>query len=84
MWSVTTTALYTYRSIDGVRGALGRGLCLVDFSAAVDLSGFPDDTTFVGSGRLQCPQMKEGRPWKWQVRVPVGVNQDIPETRDVG
>ncbi len=56
-----------YRMFQDVRSALGHGVCLLDFSTAVDLTCFPDDVSFVGSGRTVCPQMKEGKPWKWQV-----------------
>ncbi|XP_064403881.1 uncharacterized protein LOC135349290 isoform X3 [Halichondria panicea] len=55
------------RMFQDVRSALGHGVCLLDFSTAVDLTCFPDDVSFVGSGRTVCPQMKEGKPWKWQV-----------------
>lgn len=59
-----------FSQIRNVAQSQGCGMCLVDFGQAVDLHAFRSDVMFVGSYKtdeLQCSQMIEGTPWKWQV-----------------
>ncbi|CAN8270970.1 unnamed protein product [Cochlearia groenlandica] len=47
-----------------------QGLCLVDWGRGIDLSLFPSTTEFTGDCRtsgFRCMEMKENRPWKFQV-----------------
>jgi checkpoint serine/threonine-protein kinase len=47
-----------------------KGLCLVDWGRGIDLSLFPRTTEFTGDCRtsgFRCVEMKEDKPWKFQV-----------------
>ncbi|BEJ07792.1 hypothetical protein CcaverHIS641_0410610 [Cutaneotrichosporon cavernicola] len=56
---------------DGSRGWAAKGVRLIDFGRASDLSLFSpgDKQTFVGDWKVDardCPQMREGRPWSFE------------------
>ena len=62
---------FHFSQLTDFQQAKGRGLCLIDFGRAIDIQVFPEGTMFSGSSETDgflCPQMLEGRPWKWQVR----------------
>ncbi|EPS63015.1 hypothetical protein M569_11772, partial [Genlisea aurea] len=47
-----------------------QGLCLVDWGRGIDLSLFPENTTFVGDSRtsgFRCIEMQESKPWTFQI-----------------
>lgn len=63
----TTESRY---SRHGDQGWSHRGLCLIDFGRGIDLHAFRPDVQFVAdwkTGKQDCPEMREMRPWVWQV-----------------
>lgn len=47
-----------------------RGVTLIDFGRGIDMRAFRPDVQFVAdwkTGPQDCAEMKEGRPWTWQV-----------------
>ena len=59
----------TYRP-DGTGGWAAKGLCLIDFGRAIDTRAFRPDVQFVADwkpGRQECVEMRETRPWTYQV-----------------
>ena len=59
-----------FSSHKSFKSTFGHGLVLIDFDHAIDLTAFSGDTLFHGSTNnegFQCPQMLEGKPWKYEV-----------------
>ena len=55
---------------DGSFGWASKGLCLIDFGRGIDLRHFRADVGFVAdwkTGKADCVEMRELRPWTWQV-----------------
>lgn len=55
---------------DGSNGWANKGLCLIDFGRGIDLQAFRPDVQFVAdwkTGKQDCVEMREMRPWVWQV-----------------
>lgn len=55
---------------DGSNGWADKGLCLIDFGRGIDLHAFRPDVQFVAdwnTGKQDCVEMREMRPWVWQV-----------------
>lgn len=55
---------------DGSAGWEGRGVTLIDFGRGIDMRSFRPDVRFIAdwkTGPQDCAEMKEGRPWTWQV-----------------
>lgn len=49
-------------------------LKLIDFGRSIDMTLLPEDTTFttvVTTDGFQCNEMKEGRPWTYQVNTSI-------------
>ncbi len=47
-----------------------KGLCLIDFGRGIDLRQFRPDVQFIAdwkTGKDDCAEMREMRPWTWQV-----------------
>ncbi|KAK0552324.1 protein kinase [Tilletia horrida] len=47
-----------------------KGMILIDFGRAIDLSCYPDGQTFVAdweADERDCPQMRDGKPWVYEV-----------------
>ncbi|MCJ1425842.1 hypothetical protein MMC29_003742, partial [Sticta canariensis] len=54
----------------GAGGWAQKGLCLIDFGRGIDLHQFIPDVQFVAdwkTGKSDCAEMREMRPWTWQV-----------------
>ncbi|KAI4155505.1 MAG: hypothetical protein LQ340_000958 [Diploschistes diacapsis] len=54
----------------GGRGWAERGLALIDFGRGADMRAFRPGVGFVAdwkTDRQDCPEMREARPWSWQV-----------------
>lgn len=54
----------------GAGGWAQKGLCLIDFGRGIDLHQFIPEVQFVAdwkTGKLDCAEMREMRPWTWQV-----------------
>jgi checkpoint serine/threonine-protein kinase len=54
----------------GLGGWDKRGLTLIDFGRGIDMRAFRPDVQFIAdwkTGPQDCAEMKEGRPWTWQV-----------------
>ena len=55
---------------DGSEGWSSRGLTLIDFGRGIDLQAFRPDVQFIAdwkTGVQDCIEMRELRPWKYQV-----------------
>lgn len=55
---------------DGRAGWAAKGLCLIDFGRGIDMRAFHDGVQFVAdwkTGRQDCAEMRELRPWTYQV-----------------
>ena len=55
---------------DGSSGWASKGLSLIDFGRGIDLRHFRPDVQFVAdwkTGKADCVEMRELRPWTWQV-----------------
>lgn len=55
---------------DGGGGWAARGVTLIDFGRGTDMRAFAPETRFVAdwkTGPQDCAEMREGRPWTWQV-----------------
>lgn len=55
---------------DGSFGWASKGLSLIDFGRGIDLRHFRADVQFVAdwkTGKADCVEMRELRPWTWQV-----------------
>ncbi|CAG8546661.1 10350_t:CDS:2 [Racocetra fulgida] len=53
----------------GAHGWSKKGIKLIDFGRAIDVTLFPPDMKFIADWRCDdqnCIEMREGRPWKWQ------------------
>lgn len=53
----------------GAEGWSKKGIKLIDFGRAIDVTLFPPDMKFVADWKTDdqdCIEMREGRPWKWQ------------------
>lgn len=54
----------------GGGGWAQKGLCLIDFGRGIDLRQFIPEVQFVAdwkTGKSDCAEMREMRPWTWQV-----------------
>lgn len=54
----------------GGGGWAQKGLCLIDFGRGIDLRQFIPEVQFVAdwkTGKTDCAEMREMRPWTWQV-----------------
>lgn len=54
---------------DGSYGWASKGLTMIDFGRAIDLSRFPQTQTFIADwspDARDCPEMREARPWTYQ------------------
>ena len=54
----------------GMGGWSAKGLCLIDFGRGIDLRHFKPDVQFIAdwkTGKADCAEMREMRPWTWQV-----------------
>lgn len=54
----------------GAGGWAQKGLCLIDFGRGIDLRQFIPEVQFVAdwkTGKSDCAEMREMRPWTWQV-----------------
>ncbi|KAB5580307.1 Mad3/BUB1 homology region 1-domain-containing protein [Coniochaeta sp. 2T2.1] len=63
-------ALDTLYRPDGSGGWDARGLTLIDFGRGIDMRAFKPDVQFIAdwkTGPQDCAEMREGRPWTWQV-----------------
>ncbi|OIW34848.1 hypothetical protein CONLIGDRAFT_639181 [Coniochaeta ligniaria NRRL 30616] len=63
-------ALDTQYRPDGTGGWDARGMTLIDFGRGIDMRAFRPDVQFIAdwkTGPQDCAEMKEGRPWTWQV-----------------
>jgi checkpoint serine/threonine-protein kinase len=57
-------------SPDGSGGWAERGVTLIDFGRGIDMRAFRPDVQFIAdwkTGQQDCVEMREGRPWTWQV-----------------
>jgi checkpoint serine/threonine-protein kinase len=57
-------------SPDGSCGWAERGVTLIDFGRGIDMRAFRPDVQFIAdwkTGQQDCVEMREGRPWTWQV-----------------
>ena len=55
---------------DGSHGWDRKGLVLIDFGRGIDTHAFREGVQFVAdwkTDRQDCPEMREARPWSWQV-----------------
>ena len=55
---------------DGSGGWSAKGLCLIDFGRGIDMRCFKPGVQFIAdwkTGRQDCVEMREMRPWTWQV-----------------
>ncbi|KAI4164945.1 MAG: hypothetical protein LQ342_001578 [Letrouitia transgressa] len=55
---------------DGGGGWSAKGLSLIDFGRGIDMTHFAPDVQFVAdwkTGKGDCAEMREMRPWTWQV-----------------
>lgn len=55
---------------DGSFGWASKGLSLIDFGRGIDMRHFRSDVQFVAdwkTGKADCVEMRELRPWTWQV-----------------
>jgi checkpoint serine/threonine-protein kinase len=55
---------------DGAGGWESRGVTLIDFGRGIDMRAFRADVQFIAdwkTGPQDCAEMREGRPWTWQV-----------------
>lgn len=55
---------------DGGGGWATKGLCLIDFGRGIDLRQFRPEVQFIAdwkTGKEDCAEMREMRPWTWQV-----------------
>ena len=55
---------------DGSNGWAARGVTLIDFGRGIDLRAFKPGVQFIAdwkTGKGDCVEMREGRPWTWQV-----------------
>ena len=55
---------------DGSFGWASKGLSLIDFGRGIDMRHFRADVQFVAdwkTGKADCVEMRELRPWTWQV-----------------
>ncbi|CAG8604170.1 7648_t:CDS:2, partial [Acaulospora colombiana] len=53
----------------GAHGWSKKGIKLIDFGCAVDVTKFSPDMRFIADWKTDdqdCVEMREGRPWKWQ------------------
>ncbi|CAG8626740.1 2473_t:CDS:1, partial [Scutellospora calospora] len=53
----------------GAHGWSKKGIKLIDFGRAIDVTLFPSDMKFIADWKCDdqnCVEMREGRPWKWQ------------------
>ncbi|CAG8804116.1 33969_t:CDS:2 [Gigaspora margarita] len=53
----------------GAGGWSKKGIKLIDFGRAIDVTLFPPDMKFIADWQCDdqsCVEMREGRPWKWQ------------------
>ena len=60
----------TQYSPDGTNGWASKGLCLIDLGRGIDMRAFKPDVQFVAdwkTGKQDCVEMREMRPWVWQV-----------------
>ena len=51
-----------------------KALVLIDFNRSIDLEMYPDETEFdckVDNKSLLCCEMKEDKPWTYQVTFPI-------------
>ncbi|KAL1842378.1 hypothetical protein VTJ49DRAFT_5443 [Mycothermus thermophilus] len=54
----------------GAGGWATRGVTLIDFGRAIDMRAFVPDVKFVADWKTtaqDCAEMREGRPWTWQI-----------------
>jgi len=54
----------------GLGGWDKRGITLIDFGRGIDMRAFRPDVQFIAdwkTGPQDCAEMREGRPWTWQV-----------------
>lgn len=54
----------------GTGGWSAKGLCLIDFGRGIDMRHFKPDVQFIAdwkTGKADCAEMREMRPWTWQV-----------------
>lgn len=54
----------------GAGGWAHKGLCLIDFGRGIDLRQFTPQVQFIAdwkTGKADCSEMREMRPWTWQV-----------------
>lgn len=54
---------------DGGGGWASKGIKLIDFGKAIDMSLFPDEQTFIADWAVDardCVEMREARPWSYQ------------------
>lgn len=54
----------------GTGGWSAKGLCLIDFGRGIDMHHFKPDVQFIAdwkTGKADCAEMREMRPWTWQV-----------------
>lgn len=54
----------------GDGGWFSKGLCLIDFGRGIDMHHFTPDVQFIAdwkTGKADCAEMREMRPWTWQV-----------------
>ena len=54
----------------GAGGWAHKGLCLIDFGRGIDLRCFEPGVRFIAdwkTGKADCAEMREMRPWTWQV-----------------
>lgn len=62
--------LATQYQPDGSGGWSDRGVTLIDFGRGIDMRAFKPDVQFIAdwkTGNQDCAEMREGRPWTWQV-----------------
>ena len=65
----TSTAEAHYRA-DGSGGWAEKGLTLIDFGRGIDMRAFQPKVQFLAdwkTGKQDCVEMRECRPWTWQV-----------------
>ncbi|KAL7794589.1 Mad3/BUB1 homology region 1 domain-containing protein [Trichoderma ceciliae] len=63
-------ALSSQWHADGSGGWDSRGVVLIDFGRGIDMKAFMPDVEFIADWKTSaqdCPEMKEGRPWTWQI-----------------
>lgn len=54
----------------GSGGWSAKGLCLIDFGRGIDMRQFSPEVQFIAdwkTGKADCVEMREMRPWTWQV-----------------